>query len=85
MSANEFTRLAGLRLGYKKDLKKLEYRAENHIMSINNNMDPLIDWEDIKISHVEQSVISLKVILNQAKELREKISKIDDKIGPDYE
>jgi hypothetical protein len=80
---DEVIKLRGARLDYRQQLKVLEYRAENHIMTIRDKLDPLIEWDEIEIDHAEQAMISLKVILKQANDIREKIEDINRRIGAD--
>ncbi len=79
--ASEHIKLRGLRLDYQQQLKTLEIRAENHIITIRDKVDPLIDWDEIEIEHAEQAMISLKHLIRQAREIREKIEEINNRIG----
>ncbi|WP_020403750.1 hypothetical protein [Gracilimonas tropica] len=79
--SSEFRKLRGERMQLKQDLKTLEIRADNHIINIRNKIDPLLDFDEIEIDHAEQSVISLKVIITEAKKIRERLDKISKLIG----
>lgn len=79
--SSEFNKLRGERLQLKQDLKTLEIRADNHIINIRNKVDPLLDFDEIEIDHAEQSIISLRVIVKEAKKIKSRLNKISDLIG----
>lgn len=81
MSISEFSKLRGMRLEAEQEIKKLSYRAENHIITIRDLTDPLIDFTEIEIERAEQAMTSLKVIINNAKAEQKKIKEIDSRIG----
>lgn len=79
--SSEFRKLRGERMQLEQDLKTLEIRADNHIINIRNKVDPLLDFDEIEIEHAEQSIISLKVILKEAKKIKARLEKISNLIG----
>ncbi len=81
MSISEFSKLRGMRLEAEQAIRKLSYRAENHIITIRDLTDPLIDFTDIEIERAEQAMTSLKVIITNAKAEQKKIEEIKSRIG----
>ncbi|MEX1120869.1 MAG: hypothetical protein WED82_01960 [Balneolales bacterium] len=79
--STEFIQLRGHRLELKRQLKSLEIRADNHIITVRNKIDPLLDFHEIEIDHAEQALISLKVIIKEAREIQSRIRKINGQIG----
>ncbi|MEQ8577574.1 MAG: hypothetical protein RIC57_03530 [Balneola sp.] len=81
MSISEFSKLRGMKLEAEAEIKKLNFRAENHIITIRDLTDPLIHFTDIEIERAEQAMTSLKVIINNAKAEQKKIAEIEQRIG----
>lgn len=81
MSISEFSKLRGMKLEAEAEIKRLGYRAENHIITIRNLTDPLIPFNEIKIERAEEAMTSLKVIINNAKAEQKKIDEINSRIG----
>lgn len=81
--STEFRKLNGERLALKQELKTLEIRAENHIITIRDKVDPLIEWDEIEVDHAYQAMKSLKILVKSARDIKEKIEKINQRIGPD--
>ena len=81
MSISEYSKLRGMKLEAEQHIKKLGYRAENHIITIRDLTDPLIDFMDIEIERAEEAMTSLKVIISNAKAEKKKIEDIKARIG----
>lgn len=81
MSASERMKLQGRRSELRGELVQLEARAENHMITIRDLIDPLEDWMDLEVLRAEQAMISLRVIVQQGQEIRDKIKKINKSLG----
>ncbi len=81
MSITEYSKLRGMKLEAEAAIKELSFRAENHIITIRDLTDPLIEFTDIEIERAEQAMMSLKVIINNAKAEQKKITEIEQRIG----
>jgi len=73
----ERIKLQGRAAELREKLKEYEIRAQNHVITIRDVVDPLDDIIDYEIERAEQAMISLKVLVAKSREAAEKLKKID--------
>jgi len=73
----ERIKLQGRAAELREKLKEYEIRAQNHVITIRDVVDPLDDIIDYETERAEQAMISLKVLVAKSREAAEKLKKID--------
>lgn len=77
MSASDRIKLRGRAAELRENLQEFETRAQNHIITIRNLIDPYEDLPDLEVERAEQAMISLKVLVTKAREAKKTLAKID--------
>lgn len=77
----EKLKLQGRRAELKEKIEDLQFRAENHIMTIRNLVDPYENFYNLKTKQALQAMKSLDIIVDQAKEAKAQLDKINTELG----
>lgn len=79
--ANERIKLTGRRAEILEKLREFETRGANHIITIRDLVDPYEEFTELEVDRAEQAMISLKVLVEEAKKLKEQLEKINKALG----
>ncbi len=81
MANSERIKLQGRKAELTLEIQELETRADNHIITIRDLIDPYEDFTDIEVDRAEQAMISLKVLVKAAQEKKDMLQKIKKDLG----
>lgn len=78
---SERIKLLGRKAELKDKLEELELRAENHIITIRNLVDPFERFDKLKTKQALQAMKSLDSLVSQALEAREQLERVLEELG----
>lgn len=81
MSQSERIKLQGRKAEIQQEIEELKTRGDNHIITIRDLIDPYEVFTSLEVARAEQAMISLKVLVLQAKEKEETLQKIKRDLG----
>ncbi len=81
MANSERIKLQGRKAELEQEIQELEIRGANHIITIRDLIDPYEEFSKLEVERAEQAMISLKVLVTQAKEKEEMLEKIKKDLG----
>lgn len=81
MANSERIKLQGRKAELTEEIKELETRGSNHLITIRDLIDPYEDFIALEVERAEQAMISLKVLVTQAREKKELLDKVKKDLG----
>lgn len=78
---SERIKLRGRRAEIKEELAELEVRADNHIRTIRDLVDPYELFTQLKTKQAYQAMKSLDIIVESAKKLESQLEQINKELG----
>lgn len=79
--SSERIKLQGRRAELKEELQELDYRADNHISTIRDLIDPFTNFTELETDRAKQAMTSLDIIVKRAKEVKKQIAQISAELG----
>lgn len=81
MPGSERIKLQGRAAELRQKLRSLDTRAQNHIITIRDLIDPYESTADLEVERAQEAMTSLKIIVEQMREAQQTLSSIDKELG----